>query len=116
MKISEVNLPVIGTALILECNVFVVPHLIKQPHVEMIAPKGVSVVSSGNSNGTLSFTVDPVKAWNIGQYMCKGILEIEAANVHIPFQSTALFLSVQSELYIPVINSFININLSLLSS
>lgn len=106
MKISEVNLPVIGTALTLECNVSVVPHLIKQPYVELIAPKGVSV-ASGNSNDTFSFILDPVKAWNIGQYMCKGILEIEAANVHIPFQSTALFLSVQSKLYLQVINSFI---------
>lgn len=96
VKISEVHLPIIGTALTLECNVCVVSYLISQPHVELIGPEDV-VLASGTTNGTLHYTLDPVKAWNTGRYMCKAVLEIEQASVLLPFQSTTLFLTVQSK-------------------
>lgn len=98
MKISEVYLPVIGTPLTLECSVSVVPHLIRQPHMELIGPNDVTLAS-----GNTSYTLDPVKAWHVGKYMCKAILRIGEANVHMSSQSNTLFLSVQSKLHYYII-------------
>ena len=89
----ENSLATVGSGMTINCSVSVVPHLIASPHVELYGPEQL-LLTSGNTSFLLNHTLNPVKSWNAGLYVCKGVLEIKSADVHIDFQNF-IHLSVQ---------------------
>ena len=72
-----------------------VPHLITAPHAELLGPGGF-VLASG-TNLSLTHTLDPVRASNAGQYVCRAALDIESVDVSLSSQSAIHTLTVQRE-------------------
>ena len=92
----EDPLATVGSGMTMNCSVSVVPHLIASPHVELYGPEEF-LLASGDTSFSLNHTLNPVKAWNVGLYVCKGVLEIRSADVYVDFQSY-IHLSVQRKL------------------
>lgn len=103
MDITAASMATVGTAMNLECTVSVVPHLITTPHVELFGPEQLLLASANTLS--LTHTLDPVMAWNAGQYMCKAVLEIKSVNLYTKFQSAIHPLSVWRKL--PIISKII---------
>ena len=84
----------VGSGMTMNCSVSVVPHLIASPHVELYKPEQLLLASF---NTSFSLKLNPVKAWNAGLYVCRGVLEIRSADIYMDFQSI-IHLSVQRKL------------------
>ena len=89
-------LATVGSVRAINCSVSVVPYLITSPHVELYGPDQ-RLLASGNTNSSLTHTLDPVKSLNAGVYECNGVLQIKferMSNIYFDFQSF-IHLSVQ---------------------
>ena len=98
MEILAASTTTVGTSTNVECSVSAVPYLIASPHIELFGPEQIKLSTA--SNLSLTHTLDPVKTWNAGLYMCSAVLEIDAANIFIEFQSGIHALSVRRKLLI----------------
>ena len=95
VNLTAASVVTVGTSVSLECSLSVVPHLIAAPHAELLGPGGF-VLASG-TNLSLTHTLDPVRASNAGQYVCRAALDIESVDVSLTSQSAIHTLTVQSE-------------------
>ena len=86
-------LATVGSVRAINCSVSVVPYLITSPHVELYGPDK-HLLASGDTNSSLTHTLDPVKSLSAGVYECNGVLQIKSAKVYYEFQSF-IHLSVQ---------------------
>ena len=62
----------------LECSVTGRPNN-STPFVELLGPGGNALANS--TSFTLTYTLDPVRALDAGQYTCSAVLEVEGMNM-----------------------------------
>ena len=82
-----------GDAHTLQCTVTEIPHLAVQPTMELIGPGGSLATAVGL---LVTYTVDPVKTSDAGQYTCRASVNIPSVSVDVSGQSSST-LTVQSE-------------------
>ena len=97
MFLSVPSSGVAGSTVSLRCTVTVVPHLIEQPHVELIG-LGDTVLAASNTSLEISHTLDPVLTSYAGQdFVCKAVLDIQVVDIFFESQSNPLAFTVKSK-------------------